>query len=199
MSTGRASNDPRLLRRQQQAEAARVQYEQTKNAARKVADSATHSAANAFRDAGNAIAKLGKKKKKHKKGPDPLFAASVFDWDYYYDAHPDVVQINMDMATHWKDYGFYQGRAGSFEFDPVFYWNKYPDLVQICGAGNLHCGIQHWLSNGIGEGRVGSPNFSVVNYLNKYPDLLQAYGQYGFGDALHHWITVGKEEGRSPL
>ena len=183
---------------QQQAEAARVQYEQTKNAARKVADSATHSAANAFRDAGNAIAKLGKKKKKHKKGPDPLFAASVFDWDYYYDAHPDVVQINMDMATHWKDYGFYQGRAGSFEFDPVFYWNKYPDLVQICGAGNLHCGIQHWLSNGIGEGRMGSPNFSVVNYLYKYPDLLQAYGPNGFGDALHHWITVGKDEGRDP-
>ena len=54
-----------------------------------------------------------------------------FDWDYYYDAHPDVVQANMDMATHWKEFGFYQGRAGSFQFDPVFYWNTPPTCCRL--------------------------------------------------------------------
>jgi hypothetical protein len=75
-----------------------------------------------------------------------------FDWDYYYDAHPDVVQANMDMATHWKEFGFYQGRAGSFQFDPVFYWNTPPDLLQAYGSPGFGDALHHWITVGKEEG-----------------------------------------------
>ena len=103
---------------QKAADDARKQYEQAKDAARNVADKAANVASNAFRDAGNAFKKLGKKKK-HKKGPDPKFAGSVFDWDYYYDNNPDI--RGGDLQTHWRDHGFQEGRRGSLEFNANYY------------------------------------------------------------------------------
>ena len=179
---------------QKAADDARHAYEQTKDAARDVANKATHAAANAFRDAGNAFKKLGKKKK-HKKGPDPRFAASVFDWDYYYDHYPDVVQSGMDLSTHWRDYGFAEGRQGSPEFSAVFYLNTYPDLKAMCKT-DLNCAVKHWLDHGSDEGRQSSATFSVMSYLNRYPDLQNAFGRTNYGDALDHWLNSGEDEGR---
>lgn len=178
------------------ADDARRHYQQTKDAARNVANKATGGANKAFNDAGNAFKKIGKKKK-HKKGPDPIFAASVFDWDYYYDTAPDVVKANVDLATHWKQNGFNEGRQGSPEFSAKFYLSKYSDLMQYCGQGNWPCAVQHWLDHGIAEGRQGSANFSVMSYLNRYPDLQNAFGKTNYPDALEHWFNYGEDEGRN--
>ena len=172
------------------------EYEQAKDAARNTADKATNVANNAFRDAGNAFKKIGKKKK-HKKGPDPRFAASVFDWDYYYDNAPDVVAAKVDLATHWRDSGFNEGRQGSPEFSAVFYWNRYPDVQARCPGRDLQCALQHWLDEGLAQGRQGSANFSIYRYLNRYSDLQNAFGRRNYIDAMDHWQNNGEDEGRS--
>jgi hypothetical protein len=180
----------------QQEEAARAEYNRAKDAARNAANQSTNAANNALRDAGNAFKGLGKKKKKHHKGPDPKFAASVFDWDFYYDNAQDVVRAGVDLATHWRDSGFNEGRQGSFEFSARDYLNRYPDLQQFC-HGDLQCALQHWLDHGIAEGRQGSPGFNVRSYLARYPDLQNAFGANNYPDALDHWINNGKAEGRN--
>ena len=178
------------------ADAARREYEKTKDAARNVANSATNAASNAFRDAGNAFKRIGKKKK-HKKGPDPKFAASVFDWDYYYDNAPDVVKAKVDLASHWKDSGFNEGRQGSPEFSSSFYWSRYLDVQSLCHRGDRACSLQHWLDYGIRQGRQGSEGFSVASYLNRYSDLRRVYGADNYEDALDHWFNSGEDEGRN--
>ncbi|MFZ5525174.1 MAG: jacalin-like lectin [Pseudomonadota bacterium] len=170
-------------------------YEQAKDGARDVANKATHSSAKAFNDAGNAFKKLGKKKK-HKKGPDPKFAASVFDWDYYYDNNPDVVDAKVDLSTHWRDNGFNEGRQGSPEFSAIYYWNRYTDVQAKCPNRNLQCALQHWLDFGFDDGRQGSATFSIESYLNRYPDLQRAFGKYNYDDAFDHWFNNGEGEGR---
>ncbi len=171
-------------------------YEQAKDGARDAANKATHSAAKAFNDAGNAFKRIGKKKR-HKKGPDPKFAASVFDWDYYYDNAPDVVDAKVDLSTHWRDSGFREGRQGSPEFSAAYYWSRYTDVQAQCPNRDLQCALQHWLDYGFDDGRQGSANFSIASYLNRYPDLQKAFGKYNYDAAFDHWFNSGEAEGRN--
>jgi hypothetical protein len=180
---------------QKAADAARREYDKTKDAARNVASNASSAANRAFNDAGNAFKSIGKKKK-HRKGPDPLFAASVFDWDYYYDAAPDLVKAKIDLASHWKQYGFNEGRQGSPEFSAPFYWSRYLDVQRLCRQSDRQCAVQHWLDYGIQQGRQGSAGFSIASYLNRYPDLQNAFGKDNYEDALDHWFTSGENQGR---
>jgi hypothetical protein len=180
-------------RAEQEAKAA---YNRAKDEARNQANQASNSAMNAFNDAGNAFKKLGKKKKKHKKGPDPKFAASVFDWDFYYDKYPDVVRAKVDLATHWQSNGFREGRQGSPEFSARDYLNRYPDLQNYC-HGDFNCALSHWLDHGIAEGRQGSPDISIRDYLARYPDLQNAFGRDNYAEAMDHWLNNGEEEGRN--
>lgn len=179
-----------------QAEAARKTYESTKNAARDVANKSTGAVNQAFADAGNAFKRLGKKKHK-KKAPDPRFAASVFDWDYYYDAAPDVVAAKIDLQTHWRDSGFQEGRRGSLVFDARYYWNRYADVQQRCNRNDLRCVAQHWMDDGIEQGRQGSPDFSISSYVARYADVKAAFGAEGFEAAMEHWFNDGEDGGRN--
>jgi hypothetical protein len=178
-----------------QAEAARKTYESTKNAARDAANKSTGAVNQAFADAGNAFKRLGKKKHK-KKAPDPRFAATVFDWDYYYDQAPDVVAAKVDLQTHWRDSGFQEGRRGSLVFDARYYWNRYTDVQQRCNRNDLRCTAQHWVDDGIEQGRQGSPDFSITSYLARYGDLQNAFGREGYEAAMEHWINDGEDGGR---
>ncbi|MCB9235204.1 MAG: hypothetical protein H6581_26345 [Bacteroidia bacterium] len=85
----------------------------------------------------------------------------------------------------------------SFEFDPVFYADKYPDLKAAFG---YDCGRlkRHWEESGLNEGRQSSPTFSVADYLHRYPDLVNAFGGGNYKAAWNHWFSSGKGEGRSP-
>lgn len=171
-------------------------YRDAKNGARDAASKTSNAAMSAFNDAGNAFKKLGKKKKHHK-GPDPKFAASVFDWDYYYDNAPDVVRAKMDLPTHWRDHGFLEERQGSLEFSAAYYWSRYTDVQSRCPGRDLPCALQHWLDIGIEQGRQGSEDFNVRDYLNRYGDLQSAFGQENYADALDHWINSGEDENRN--
>jgi hypothetical protein len=177
-------------------EESRKEYEKTKDAARDAANKTSNAANNAFRDAGNAFKHIGKKKK-HKKGPDPKFAASVFDWDYYYDHAPDVVAAKVDLATHWRDNGFMEGRQGSPEFSAKYYLKRYTDVREQCGKDGYQCALQHWLDDGIEQGRQGSADFSVYSYLKRYPDLQRAFGADNYPDALDYWLNSGEDEHRN--
>jgi hypothetical protein len=178
------------------AAAARQTYENTKNAARNVANTSSNTANNALKAADNAFKGFGKKKK-HKSGPDPKFAATVFDWDYYYDRYPELVAQGVDLATHWRDSGFAEGRQGSFEFNATFYNNRYPDVQKACaGSANLQCTLQHWLDHGIEEGRQASWDFSISSYLARYDDLRANYPNGDFAGAFEHWFATGIPENR---
>jgi hypothetical protein len=172
------------------------EYEKTKDAARDVANKTSSAATNAFNDAGNAFKGIGKKKK-HKKGPDPKFAASVFDWDYYYDHAQDVVKARVDLATHWRDHGFNEGRRGSLEFDVKYYWSRYLDVQELCGKRDYPCTLQHWLDSGVEQGRQASADFSVASYLERYHTLESNVGKGNYVDALEHWLTSGFDDGRN--
>ena len=170
-------------------------YEQAKDKARDVANKTSNGATQAFNDAGNAFKRIGKKKK-HKKGPDPKFAGSVFDWDYYYDNNPDLADAKVDLAQHWRDVGFKEGRQGSPEFSAKYYWSRYTDVQKLCPNRDLQCALQHWLDYGLYDGRQGSANFSIASYLNRYADLRRTFGQYNYEDAFDHWFNIGEDEGR---
>lgn len=176
--------------------AADKEYNKAKDAARDVASKSSNAANSALKAADNAFKGFGKKKK-HKKGPDPKFAASVFDWDYYYDNAPDVVKSGSDLSTHWKDRGFEEGRQGSPEFSATYYWSRYLDVQQLCDKRDQQCALQHWLDRGIAVGRQGSAGFSVASYLNRYSDLQRVYGRENYEDALEHWLADGEDERRN--
>lgn len=177
------------------AAAARQTYENTKNAARNVANNSSNAANNALKAADNVFKGFGKKKK-HKSGPDPKFAATVFDWDFYYDYYPELVAQGVDLATHWRDTGFAQGRQGSFEFNATFYIKRYADVQRAC-SGNLQCALQHWLDFGINEGRQATWEFSISSYLARYADLRANYPNGDFAGAFEHWYATGIPENRS--
>ena len=193
--TAKAANEELTKIGNAAADVARKEYENTKNAARNVANKTSNAATNAFNEAGNAFKSLGKKKK-HKKGPDPKFAGSVFDWDYYYDHNPDMQKPGVDLTSHWKNTGFAQGRRGSIEFSASYYLNRYPDVASACANSNLQCALQHWLDYGIEMGRQGSADFSVVSYMNRYPDVPKTLAPEDDPDALEHWLTFGSDAGR---
>lgn len=180
------------------AEQARKEYEKTKNAARDVANKSTNAANNALKAAGNVFKGFGKKKKRHQPEPDPLFASSVFDWDYYYDNAPDVVKAGVDLSTHWKNNGFKEGRRGSLEFDGKFYRDRYLDVQALCTASDRMCVLKHWLDHGLEAGRQGSPDVAVASYLDRYPDLQRAFGPVDYIAAMEHWLGSGEDEGRNP-
>ena len=170
---------------------ASIAYNKTKDAARDVANVSSSGAMQAFKDAGNAFKKRGKKKK-HSKGPDPKFALSVFDWDFYYDVYSDLVQAKVDLPTHWRDNGFKEGRQGAPEFSAVYYRNRYFDVQQLCSANDDDCVLKHWLDKDIDSGRQGSADVSVASYPNRYGDLQSAFGRENYEDALDHWLKEAR-------
>lgn len=165
--------------------AARREYERAKDEARKQASNVANAANDAFKAAGNAFKGLGKKHHHHSP-PDPKFHASVFDWDYYYDAAPDVVRAKVDLATHWRDNGFREGRRGAREFSASYYLKRYTDVQALC-HGDLQCALQHWVDHGSDEGRNGSP---VSSYAGPVSGPVEAGG--GGGD---YWTDINECHG----
>lgn len=178
-------------------ELARQEYEKAKNAARDVANKSSNAANQALKAAGNVFKGFGKKKR-HKPEPDPLFASSVFDWDYYYDHAPDVVKAGMDLSTHWKNNGFNEGRRGSLEFDGRFYRARYSDVQELCAESDRMCVLRHWLDHGLASGRQGSADVAVADYLSRHSDLVRAFGPNDYVAAMEHWLNNGQREGRNP-
>jgi hypothetical protein len=79
-------------------------------------------------------------------------------------------------------------------FDPVYYANKYPDLMSAFGL-NKDMLWLHFQQFGMNEFRRGSAEFDPVYYKKNNPDVVEAFGDdnpmYYF-----HYVAFGKEEGR---
>lgn len=188
-----ASANAELSRIDNEAKAA---YNAAKDRARDAANAASNTANNAFKSAGNMIKKFGRRKK-NRAPPDYKFHASVFDWDYYYDSRPDVVAAGVDLASHWRDSGFWEGRSGSNEFNATYYLNRYPAIKAGCGT-DLNCAAWHWVTYGIPAGLQGSPTFSVFDLARRYPDVEAAFGPENYEDILDWWlndVTPGGRDG----
>ena len=134
-------------------------YNDAKNTARNLANNSGSTAMKAFSYAGNFIKGFGKKKHK---GGDNRFAPSVFDWDYYYDHNPDVVKAGVDLASHWANNGFAEGRRGSFEFDMTYFRSQHPGVSDS----DL---LNYWVGTGIDRGDQSSPEFSLQALVRRYP------------------------------
>ena len=76
----------------------------------------------------------------------------------------------------------------SLLFDPIWYWEQYPDV-----AGMELDPVQHYLGNGYLEGRNPNPFFDTRYYCASNPDVVSS----GMNPFLHY-LLYGAREGRPP-
>lgn len=92
---------------------------------------------------------------------------SFFDWQYYADHNPDVVQaVGRDpeaLRNHFYTQGVYdKGRDISDLVNLDEYIEKNPDVAQACGYDRLEC-WRHFEENGIFECRPGvNPDITLA-------------------------------------
>ena len=79
-------------------------------------------------------------------------------------------------------------------FDPVYYANRYPDLMGAFGL-NAQALWNHFTLYGMNELRRASEEFDPVFYKNTYHDLYEAYGDDN-PSYYKHYVAFGKNEGR---
>ncbi|MCM1543221.1 MAG: hypothetical protein NC121_18465 [Blautia sp.] len=79
-------------------------------------------------------------------------------------------------------------------FDPEYYAEQNPDVVEICGT-TEEALYEHYVTYGIREGRNCSEIFNVKLYREHYPDLEEAFGD-DWEAYVEHYLTVGVQEGR---
>jgi lipopolysaccharide biosynthesis protein len=94
---------------------------------------------------------------------------------------------NLEMVKIRDDYLVAVKNSG--QFDPQWYRDAYPDVVQL-GMDPL----EHFLWIGARLGRDPAPGFSTRFYLREYPDVAQS-GLNPF----FHFVTSGIREGRLPM
>ena len=52
----------------------------------------------------------------------------LFDSEWYKLRYPDIAQSGVDPLTHYIEFGAYEGRSSSSEFDSAFYLNSNTDV-----------------------------------------------------------------------
>lgn len=81
-------------------------------------------------------------------------------------------------------------------FDPVYYYENYPDLQQALGTNGAAL-WNHFLNNGMNEGRQGCAGFDPKAYRSRYEDLRNAFGD-NWKLYYEHYMYSGYYEGRNP-
>lgn len=131
---------------------------------------------------------------------NPLITAVTYEASFYHFLHDDVKRAFGDdegkLANHWVYAGVNEGRRASKPFDPVYYLNKFPDLLAAYGPAGYRQATGHWIAHGVREGRQGSVEFDPKFYLERHPDLKAKYGADGYLGAMEHWLASGIKEGR---
>ena len=168
--------------------AAEQEFNQTKEQARKAAESSINAATNAWTGGTNAlisagtnavISVVGGSTSKAQDTSHAHFDRSTFDWDYYYD--------NFDIDAYNK----MQNRINKAIKNPFKKDKKSEKKPKEKSDIDL---VAHWDTTGYPNGWRGSLEFDSQFYAKNYQDYLM------FGsDAraiLLHWIIYGIEEGR---
>lgn len=180
------------------AKAAEEEYNRAKAQARKAADQSIKAVTKTFSGAsGAAISAAGGSTGKPTIDiKTMMYDRSIFDWDYFYDANPALVANKTDLVAYWKVVSYKAGARGSFEFDPVFYQQKNPEVRVYEGSTAAEWMALDWLGYGIKQGKQSSKDFHIKAYLDRYPDLQKIYGPTNYAGALVHWLDNGKRAGR---
>ena len=113
-------------------------------------------------------------------------SAAEFDSDYYLAHNPDVAAAGVDPFTHYKTFGWLEGRDPNAFFNTQYYLNQNPD-VAASGIDPL----THYQQHGWKEGRDPSSAFNTTAYLEANSDVAAA----GI-DPLAHYLQYGESEGR---
>ena len=121
-----------------------------------------------------------------------FFASKSCPGNYLFN---NFANIALQVTTQLQNKGFMlYGFDYSPVFDPVYYANKYPDLMAAFGL-NKDMLWLHFQQFGMNEFRRGSAEFDPVYYKNNNPDVVEAFGDdnpmYYF-----HYVAFGKSEGR---
>ena len=82
----------------------------------------------------------------------------------------------------------------NYVFDPVYYYNKYPDLQKAIGN-NPDQLFNHFLHFGMKESRQAKADFDVTVYKNSNPDLQAAFGE-NMPKYYQHYCIAGHNENR---
>lgn len=81
---------------------------------------------------------------------------TVFDASYYYSAYPDVAAAcgtdEEALFNHFVNFGVYEGRSCSAEFNPQAYRQRYADLQEAFGS-DMAAYCRHYVTFGRAEGR----------------------------------------------
>ena len=85
---------------------------------------------------------------------------NIFNATYYLNNNPDLRREGITTARraqqHWLEFGIYEGRRGSANFDVKIYLNRYPDLQRAFkGYTRFALAMEHYGSVGAREGRSG--------------------------------------------
>lgn len=81
-----------------------------------------------------------------------------------------------------------------YVFDPVYYAENNPDVVEKVGNDEKAL-LEHFICLGIYQGRQGSADFNVEKYLEYNDDLAGRY-EKDKRDAYIHYVMYGKDEMR---
>ena len=87
---------------------------------------------------------------------NPAMVAKVFDAKYYAATNSDVAAVTTDankLLEHYMNYGIYEGRDASENFNASIYALANPDLLTAFGD-NLEAMIEHYALFGVNENRV---------------------------------------------
>ena len=79
-------------------------------------------------------------------------------------------------------------------FDPVYYGNKYPDVVKALGNDGEAL-YNHFLKYGIEEGRCASPYFDIKYYMSQNSLKLSVHCKGNYEKGMDHFIKFAYEEG----
>jgi hypothetical protein len=105
----------------------------------------------------------------------------IFDESYYLSCNPDVKAAGVKALTHYRKFGWKEGRNPSIHFDSKFYIGQFSKEYD-----NSLDPLSHYFLKGWKDCLNPNPNFNVRAYLDRYQDVklknlepLQHYVEYG--------------------
>ncbi len=114
---------------------------------------------------------------------DGIEYAAVYNYDYYTNRYPEVVnQVGSSPSAvlkYFVEYGMSQHQQGSAEFDPISYRYEYASLRQVYG--DVWAGYyRHYARWGKAAGLHGTGCTELQGYVTMYSDGIDYSGVYDY-------------------
>ncbi|MBS1076579.1 glycosyltransferase [Gluconobacter kondonii] len=122
--------------------------------------------------------------------PEVFRAASMAERQHYDFSMGDFFQfIRFSSAGR---------RRSSWYFDPKWYLDHYPDVVEDLKNNRYQSPLHHYLTNGNPTAYDPNPWFSEAFYAAQHPDVSAVVEQGRFRNGYEHFIRFGISEKRQP-